>query len=278
MNQAWRLGLVLIALLSTAACGDDDASGEDVAGDTGARDDAGGDVAADARDDGGTEADGTLPPAGRVIDHACTDPSLIPAAAMANARDTLHVVYQHTSHGSQLITGMNALESFPAFADGRFAWDDSGAAAGALDLDDNGIPADAPDLSQGDWVNDDGDTPWVVGTRALLDNPANAHVNVVMWSWCSIDGHDATRYVENMEKLVAEYPDVTFVFMTGHAQGQGETLEENNVHYNNELIRRHCRENGRWLFDFADVESYDPSGTYFWDRDMQDNLDYDGEN
>jgi hypothetical protein len=119
-------------------------------------------------------------------------------------------------------------------------------------------------------------TPWVTCTRSFLDNPANAHVNVIMWSWCSISGHDAQRYVDNMEILVGEYPEVAFVFMTGHAEGQGENLMPGSVHFNNQLIRQHCRENGRVLFDFADIEAYDPDGSYFWDLGMWDNLDYQG--
>jgi hypothetical protein len=81
-----------------------------------------------------------------------------------------------------------------------------------------------------------------------------------------------------MELLIAEYPDVMFVFMTGHAEGDGETSETNNVHYNNELIRNHVREHDRIFYDFADIESYNPDGEYFWDRAMRDNLDYDGGN
>ena len=127
-------------------------------------------------------------------------------------------------------------------------------------------------------MDENEDTPWVVSTRAYLDDPANAEINVVVWSWCSINGHDAQRYVDNMEKLVAEYPSVAFVFMTGHAEGQGEDLTGNSVHYNNQLIRAHCAAKGRILFDFADIESYDPGGGYFWDQNMYDNLAYDGGN
>jgi hypothetical protein len=213
---------------------------------------------------------------GRRVDHSSTDLALIPDAAIEQAKATLHIAYQHTSHGSQLITGMDALAAFPAFA-GFYAWDDSGANPDALDLDDYGIDGCA-DLSQGDSEDENGDTPWVVATRTLLDNPENAHLNVVMWSWCSINGHDAQRYVDNMEKLVAEYPDVTFVFLTGHSEGTGETTEVGSVHYNNELIREHCQVNDRWLFDFADIEAHDPDGTYYWDQGMYDNLDYDGGN
>lgn len=213
---------------------------------------------------------------GRFITHAHTDLSSIPESAINAAKANLYIAYQHTSHGSQLITGMNALMQFPDFGR-RYAWDDTGTATDALDLDDLGIDGCA-DLSQGDWVDENDDTPWVVATRALLDNPANAHVNVILWSWCSINNHDAQRYVDNMEKLVSEYPQVTFVFMTGHAEGQGEDLTEDSVHYNNELIRAHCQTHGRWLFDFADIEAHDPDGVYYWDRAMSDNLDYSGGN
>jgi len=218
--------------------------------------------------------------AGPIIDHNCTDLSLIPAQWIERAKNDLHIAYQHTSHGSQLITGMNALRGFPSFG-ATYDWDDTGARAGALDLDDNGIPGCA-DLSQGDWIDGNGVTPWVTATRNLLDNPANYHVNVIMWSWCSINGHNITRYLDNMEILVAEYSEggsnpraasypVKFIFMTGHAEGQGES---GFIYAANEQIRQHCINNNRILFDFANIESYDPDETYYYNRPMWDNLDY----
>jgi hypothetical protein len=81
-----------------------------------------------------------------------------------------------------------------------------------------------------------------------------------------------------MEKLIGEYPDVQFVFMTGHAEGQGEDISQDSVHYNNQLIRNHCAANNRILFDFADIEAYNPDGAYFWDKNLTDNLDYTGGN
>ena len=216
-----------------------------------------------------------------IIDHNCTNLSEIPDEWIEAAKSDLHIAYQHTSHGSQLITGMNALENFPAFGS-KYEWSDSGTSG--LDLDDYGISGCA-DLSQGDYIDGNGVTPWVTATRNLLNNPANSHVNVIMWSWCSINGHNARRYVDNMEILVSEYPDVTFVFMTGHAQGQSENLYDDpqangdgHVHYNNELIRQHCIDNERILFDFADIEAYDPDGNYFWDQAMYDTLAYSGGN
>jgi hypothetical protein len=226
---------------------------------------------------GGDDADASPVPVGeRFVTHLATDLAEIPPSAIDQAKSDLHIVYQHTSHGSQLITGMDGLAGFTEFGD-RYAWDDAGAAAGALDLDDYGIDG-CDDLSVGDTEDENGDTPWVVATRALLDDSDNDHVNVVVWSWCSINDHDADRYLTNMEKLIDEYPAVTFVFMTGHAEGQSEDLSVDSVHYNNQRIRAHCEQNERWLFDFADIEAYDPDGDYFWDRGMEDDLDYDGGN
>jgi len=214
-----------------------------------------------------------------IIDHNCTDLSLIPEQWIEKAKTDLHIVYQHTSHGSQLITGMNALRNFPAFGS-KYEWSDSGS-VGALDLDDYGIPGCA-DLSQGDWIDGNGVTPWVTATRNLLDDPVNYHVNVVVWSWCSINGHNITRYLDNMEILISEYSEggskpraadhpVKFVFMTGHAEGQGEG---GFIHTANEQIRQHCLVNNRILFDFADIENYNPDRDYFYDKPMWDNLDY----
>ena len=273
-KSAW-LFIALFALAGTIACSGKGSPGfgdADTDTDTDTDSDSDGDSDTDGDSDSDSDSDGDL-----VADHTHTDLSAIPQSAVEQAKDTLHIAYQHTSHGSQLVTGMETLASFPAFGN-LYAWDDSGAAADALDLDDYGIPAEYPDLSQGDMVNGDGDTPWVVGTRLLLNATANSHINVIMWSWCSIDGHDAQRYVDNMDKLVDEYPDVVFIYMTGHAQGQGEDTTPDSVHYNNQLIRAHCAANDRWLFDFADIEAYDPEDEYFWDLNMMDNLDYDSGN
>ncbi len=225
----------------------------------------------------------TVLPAETLIDHTCTDLGQIPDSAIERAKTDLHIAYQHTSHGSQLISGMNTLESFPDFGN-KYEWSDTGSSG--LDLDDYGISGTA-DLSQGDSIDGNGVTPWVTSTRNLLDNPSNSHINVVVWSWCNISGHNAQRYVDNMEILVAQYPNVKFVFMTGHAVGRGEETAEDSVHYNNELIRAHCSANNRILFDFADIESYNPGNPnapdnpgyeYFWDLNMRDNLNYTGGN
>ena len=97
-----------------------------------------------------------------IIDHTCTDLSQIPDAGIEQAKSNLHIAYQHTSHGSQLVTGMNALENFPSFWT-KYEWSDVGSAG--LDLDDYGIPGAKPDLSQGDYIDENGVTPWVTASE-----------------------------------------------------------------------------------------------------------------
>jgi hypothetical protein len=203
----------------------------------------------------------------------------IPNYWITKARQDLHIAYQHTSHGSQLITGMDALKNFAAYA-GKYNWTDDGSSG--LDLDDYGIPAACSDLSTGDYIDSYGVTPWVTGTRTFLNNPANYHINVIIWSWCSINGHNITRYLDNMEILVSEYSyggtnpraiehPVVFVFMTGHAEGEPQS---GFIYQANQQIRAHCQTYDQALFDFANIESYDPDGVYYYDRPMWDNLNY----
>ena len=217
-----------------------------------------------------------------IMDNNNTDASVIPDEYISTAKNNLHIAYQHTSHGSQIISGMNTLENYPAFGN-RYEWSDDGSTG--LDLDDYGIPGCA-DLSQGDWVDSNNDTPWVLATRTLLDNTDNYHINVVMWSWCSINGHDIDRYLVNMEKLISEYGaggsspraanhPVEFVFMTGHTEGQGE---DGFVAQAAAQIRSHCEAYNRWLIDYYNIECYDPDGNYYGNQDVTDNLDYNGGN
>jgi hypothetical protein len=100
-----------------------------------------------------------------------------------------------------------------------------------------------------------------------------------MWSWCG-GASDNTEeginaYLNAMNQLEQDYPNITFVYMTGHLDGSGES---GNLNQMNNLIRDYAAANGKVLFDFADIESYNPDGNYFLDLDANDNNDYDGGN
>ena len=52
--------------------------------------------------------------------------------------------------------------------------------------------------------------------------------------------------------------------MTGHLDGTGPS---GNLYARNDQIRDYCVANGKVLFDFADIESWDPGGVYYPDED-----------
>jgi hypothetical protein len=79
-----------------------------------------------------------------------------------------------------------------------------------------------------------------------------------------------------MSGLEREYPGVKFVYMTGHLDGSGAS---GNLNQRNEQIRAYCQANNKILFDFADIESYDPGGaTNFMALNADDGCNYSGGN
>ena len=207
--------------------------------------------------------------AGILIDHNDTDITALSQAAMNNAKTKLHIAYGHTSHGSQLTAGMTGLVDFAnggglglSLPDDFFAWNNGGS-GGALDLHDYAMGGDVGSYPQ--WVNN---------TTGYLDNPAHSDVNVIIWSWCGqVDskyrsGTLGSEYLTPMTTLETAYPDVTFVYMTGHV----DHWDDADNKAANQVIRDYCAANNKVLFDFADIESYDPDGEYY--EFPHDNCDY----
>jgi hypothetical protein len=196
-----------------------------------------------------------------IINHSSTKLASIPAEWIQAAKDGLHIAYSHTSHGSQLTEGMSGLVSFKGAS---YAWNNGGTNE-ALDLHDYAIG--------GDLGNPDR-TSWAQGTRTYL--AANTDVNVIMWSWCgqvsTASEADINTYLVLMSELERDYPTVKFIYMTGHLDGTGLT---GNLHLRNEQIRNFCKENNKILYDFADIECYNPDGIYFGDKKPNDGCAYD---
>jgi hypothetical protein len=197
-------------------------------------------------------------------DHRTTDLSAIPGAWITKAREDLHIAYSHTSHGSQLIDGMTGLAGFRGSA---YSWS-GGGASGSLDLRDYAMG--------GDLGNPDR-TSWAASTRTYLTS--NTDINVVMWSWCgqvsTATEEEINTYLTLMSSLEADFQNVRFVYMTGHLDGTGLT---GNLHVRNEQIRSYCKNNNKILFDFADIESYNPDGEYFGNKLADDGCNYDSDN
>ncbi|MFH1688046.1 MAG: hypothetical protein ABIE70_11085 [bacterium] len=166
---------------------------------------------------------------------------IIPDSIVRQVRATRHVYYGHTSHGGQITTGLGLLASEDSLYQLPYVQEYS------------------------DDLGSAGDTSWVPPTRSYLDS--HAECNMVMWSWCGgcSDNTEAgiNVYLDAMNALELAYPDVMFVYMTGHLDGTGPG---GNLYARNNQIRAYCAANNKILFDFADIESYDPNGTYYPDE------------
>jgi hypothetical protein len=68
-----------------------------------------------------------------------------------------------------------------------------------------------------------------------------------------------SEYIEPMVQLETDYFGVKFVYMTGHL----DHWDDANNKAANQLIRDFCLSNDKILYDFADIESYDPDSTYY---------------
>jgi hypothetical protein len=212
-----------------------------------------------------------------VVDHGSTDITMIPEWEIQAAKATLHIAYGHTSHGSQLTSGMTGLVGFAnggglglSLPQDIFAWN-SGGTGGALDLRDGVMAGDVGYYPQ-----------WVDETRDYLGAPDPAtgrgtnepDVNVIVWAWCYqvpakyVAGTLGSEYLYPMTQLELDYPGVVFVYMTGHVNHAKDAATT----AGNQVIRDYCIANNKVLYDFEDIECWDPDWTFF--EYPNDNCDY----
>lgn len=218
-----------------------------------------------------------------IVDHRCVDIKKIPESAINRAKSRLHIAYGHTSHGSQLTDGMTGLVAFAngggkglTLPENIFAWNNEGT-GGALDLHDNAMGGDVGYYPQ--WVNN---TTTYLGDPDPVTGRGQNHpdCNVIIWSWCGQASNRTEQtmidtYLSPMSQLETQYPGIRFVYMTGHLNGSGL---EGNLHQRNEQIRNYCKANGKVLYDFADIETYDPDKVYYGDKHPTDACNYDYNN
>jgi len=207
-----------------------------------------------------------------IANHFCIDRSKIPSQWIDSARAKLNIAYGHTSHGSQLVTGMNALEDIH----GSIYGFNSTGSGGAMIFHDGAMGGDV------------GYYPaWVNNTRSYLGTPDtngcgadHPDVNVIIWSWCGQASSKSGQtmideYLAPMSQLEREYPGVNFIYMTGHLDGGGV---EGSLNINDQQIRTFCIDSNKILFDFMDIESYDPNGLVnYMPLRANDNCDYDSD-
>ncbi len=220
---------------------------------------------------GGVEPATAGPAGGMIINHGCTDITAVPEDAILQAKSQLSIAYWHTSHGSQVTEGMSGLVDFmngKGYTNNLYLWNGDGS-SGALTLDDH--YGDGGDLG-GDWETVTRN--YLGATDANGRGSLHPGVNVIMWSWCGQASYsDIPTYCSKMNGLETDYPGVNFVYMTGHLDGTGEAGDLNQ---HNQQIRDYCAANNKILYDFADIESYDPDqAVNYMQLFANDNCTYD---
>ncbi len=216
----------------------------------------------------------------------------IPEEYINKARQNLHIAYQHTSHGTQVARGLFGLPDFKPGDDQLFGITNKNPQSNKLDFNDNVLAAygehgvDASDLSRNE-------TAFIQATRNYLDDAANARINVIMWSWCNIAGHDPEiNYLPGMGKLISEYGPggskigngqgqrenaVTFIFMTGHAN-YGGNVGDKKPKNQADLITEYCINNKQYCLDYYAIDTHDMEGNYWEDANDDANSDSYGGN
>jgi hypothetical protein len=212
----------------------------------------------------------------------------IPREYVDKARTTLHVAYQHTSHGTHVSRGLSGLHDYKpgddqlyglSYVDDGFGKGEPAPIPGRLDFRDHALVGYAPDGVDA-WDLGRNETAFIQTTRNYLDDPQNAAINVVMWSWCNIAGHSvAENYIPGMDLLIGEYgvngsrigtgegqreSPVTFIFMTGHPNAN-QNLGEGEPQRQAEIIVRNCVEKDQFCLDYYSIDAHDMDGNYWPD-------------
>lgn len=197
-----------------------------------------------------------------IINHLNTDITQIPSNWLQEARNNITLHYAHTSHGSQLISGLaywqNVDDTLYNYAV-RDVYSGIGLpnVANALRIFDGNGDQDyvTPELY---WDSEDG----IATTNQMSDTGLFGYS---MWSWCgqqtTNEVDTVNRYLNQMLTFQNAHPTMKFILMTGHTDSWNRDI----LNRNNDMVRDFAVAHNMILFDFADIESYDPDGTYYPD-------------
>jgi hypothetical protein len=137
------------------------------------------------------------------------------------------------------------------------------------------------------------ETAFIQATRNYLNDPDNAEINVVMWSWCSITGHNVTgNYLPGMQTLINEFVaggsqigsgsgkrenPVTFIFMTGHAEADNNVGEGRPMNQADTIIG-YCSVKKYFCLDYFGIDTHDMDDNYWTDAGENGDSDNYGAN
>jgi hypothetical protein len=188
-----------------------------------------------------------------IIDHNNRDVGLIPPIWVQAAMQSVVWSYGSTSHGTQLWAGADYISSYVNPPTYNFFKQ-------SIVPPDQSIPAYLRMGYNSSFAWDPG--IFLTTVRDMLNSAPQA--NAFMWSWCGemswLDTSVVQQYLDMMTQLEGEYPQVRFVYMTGHTDGStGDSI----LNRNNKMVRDYVIANNKILYDFADIESWLPDDTLY---------------
>jgi len=203
-----------------------------------------------------------------IVDHTCTDITKIPPYWLEQAKHFV-VHYAHTSHGGQILEGLEWLEGVNATYN--------------VDIESGDgtvmLPPDSTALRFYDGNNYSGNT-YITPDLYWETADGRTHTGQVcnttwfdfsLWTWCGQMSYYSDAqiqdYINRMAALQSVYPGVRFIFYTGHTDG---TAPGSDLWRHNNMVRQYVQNNNGVLFDFADIESYDPAGNFYPNFDGSD--------
>lgn len=190
---------------------------------------------------------------GLIIDHSSTNFEEIPLAFIDDIQDNIKWHYAHTSHGSQLLCGLEQIEnSNPIyeveFSEGYPAYLPNVPGALCIYNGNCGYPIEQTTY----WK------PEESGHCTEITLNSNPTLNVSAWAWCTeLDSYTQVQVQEYLDAMTAyelQFPNVTFIYFTGNAQAN--EASGYNRHLRCDQIREYCIANNKVLFDFEDLDCW----------------------
>ena len=206
---------------------------------------------------------------GLIIDHNCIDVSDIPTNILDSIKQNKRFQWSGTSHAHQITAGLKLLENeLPNFnvtiGDGTTGYENGGylpepngtfCIMDGVQLHFSGTCGQCC-LGIGPTAYWLGQDAWDSMEKTLIDCFPN--INISAWEWCGeLSDYSSDyfqSYFDTLETYEEIYPDVQFIYTTGHAQFNGE--DGYNRYIRNNQIRQYCIDNNKILFDFGDLDCW----------------------
>lgn len=206
---------------------------------------------------------------GLIIDHTSVQKFEQIPDQWLNAAKKLTIHYAHTSHGMQIISGLKYISEKIDQEKYRISYityyADHPDPTTALPAEQNPPAlriADTGRKPEGYWSTEE-------GLKETKSFAATGLFNYSMFGWCGeLSGSlDLKQYIDDylnaLDQLEKEYPNMRFIYFTAPTDGFPAYSK---LRQNNEQIRKYCIDHNKILYDFADIESWDPDGNFYTDN------------